>query len=386
VKVLLVHNSADIYGASRSLLRMAGRLPGLGIHPTLLLPNDGPLAVLARNAQVPVKVQHSLRVISRKIFHPMGLVRFLAGLPWAAAETARWIRQEGFSLVHTNLGTVVSSAWSARMAGLPHVWHVRDWFQEFGALWRPYSRYILAFSQKVICVSQPIAAQFPPSSKVCVLHNGLDLAEFPPISTLERAEARRIFGFEDGEIVVGAVGRIKFVRKGQEYLLKAAQQLRARGFKLRILLAGGAAPGSEEHIPRMKALARDLGLEKAAVFAGELPNARPAYAAMDIMVLPSAQPEPFGGVVLEAMALQLPVVATEIGGSPEQVIPGETGFLVPPSDAQALAQQLEQLCANPMLRLQLGQAGRKRIARMLTLDHTMAGIAKIYREVLGPRA
>jgi len=382
MKILLVHNSADLYGASRSLLRLAGALPPMGFAPSLLLPAEGPLASLARARGLPVKIQGSLKIISRNIFHPRGMVRFFAGLPAAIRETARWIRHENFALVHTNLGTVVSSAWSARQAGVPHIWHIRDWFQEFGILWRPYAHYILAFSEKVVCVSRPIAGQFPPSPKVCVLHNGLDLGEFPPVTEPERMAARKVFGFGPDEHVVGTVGRIKFVRKGQENLLRAAHTLGQRGIPLRILLAGGPAPGSEDHVTRMKTLARELGLEKAVVFAGELSDPRPAYAAMDIFVLPSAQPEPFGGVVLEAMVLELPVIATAIGGSPEQVVPGKTGFLVPPADSYALAEKLRVLLKDPALRSRMGRAGRERVATELCLDRTMEGITAIYRQVL----
>ena len=382
MKVLLVHNSADMYGASRSLLRLASRLPHAGVEPTLLLPEEGPLSAVARSKALPVRIQPSLRVISRKIFNPLGLIRFFAGFPRAVWETSRWIHQGKFHLVHTNLGTVVSSAWAARWAGVPHVWHIRDWFQEFGALWGPYSRYILGFSKKVVCVSRPIAEQFPSSSKVCVLHNGLDLAEFPPITESERIEARRSFGFGPQDRVVGTVGRIKFIRKGQEHLLHAVHQLQKEGVQLRVLLAGGAAPGSEDHIPRMKALARDLNLEGSVVFSGELPDPRCAYAAMDIFVLPSAQPEPFGGVVLEAMAFGLPVIATAIGGSPEQVVEGATGFLVRPADPAAIREKLLQLLLDPDLCLRMGQAGRLRIASVLSLDATMRGIRQIYLEAL----
>lgn len=382
MKILLVHNSADIYGASRSLLRLARCLPRFGFAPTLLLPETGPLAQAAQSAGLPVHIQASLRIITRKVFHPWGLVRFFFGLPKAATETAQWIRRENFALVHTNLGTVVSSALSARWAGVPHVWHIRDWFQEFGVLWRPYARYILAFSRKVVCVSRPIAAQFPPSPKVCVLHNGLDLTEFPPVSSREKEQARTKFGFSNRDLVVGTVGRIKFLRKGQEHLLKAAAILRNQGLNLKVLLAGGVAPGSEGHVPRMRILARDLGLENQVLFSGELEDPRPAYAAMDVFVLPSAQPEPFGGVVLEAMALELPVVATNIGGSPEQVVAKITGYLVPPADPEALAVRLKELFADKELRARMGRAGREQIARELSLDQTLAGITEIYRQVL----
>ena len=265
---------------------------------------------------------------------------------------------------------------------MPHLWHIRDWFQEFGALWRPYSAYIVAFSKKVICVSRPIAGQFTQSPKVCVLHNGLDLAEFPPLSDQERVEARRKFGFSSTDFVVGTVGRIKFVRKGQEYLLRAVRSLQDQGIFIKVLLTGGAAPGFEDHIPRMQQLARDLNLENQVVFSGELPDPRAAYAAMDIFVLPSAQPEPFGGVVLEAMAFGLPVIATAIGGSPEQVVPEETGFLIPPADPQSLAVKLRKLCEDPDLCIRMGRAGRQRIATQLSLDHTVNSISKTYMEVV----
>ena len=103
---------------------------------------------------------------------------------------------------------------------------------------------------------------------------------------------------------------------------------------------------------------------------------------MDVFVLPSAQPEPFGGVVLEAMALQLPVVATAIGGTPEQVVSGVTGFLVPPADPDALAKKLQALCKDPALCSQMGRAGRARIGAHLSLNQTAQGVASIYRQVL----
>ena len=380
--VLLVHNSADIYGASRSLLRLVSRLDRNRFVPSVLLPVSGPLQLLLEKMGVRVFVQPSLRVITRPIFSSWRIFPFLLGLPFSVFQTTALIKREHFQLVHTNVGIVISSALAAWCARVPHLWHIRDWFQEFGALWRPYSAYIVAFSKKVICVSRPIAGQFTQSPKVCVLHNGLDLAEFPPLSDQERVEARRKFGFSSNDLVVGTVGRIKFVRKGQEYLLRAVRSLQDQGFFIKVLLTGGAAPGSEDHIPRMQQLACDLNLENQVVFSGELPDPRAAYAAMDIFVLPSAQPEPFGGVVLEAMAFGLPVIATAIGGSPEQVVPEETGFLIPPADPESLAVKLRRLCEDRDLCIRMGIAGRQRIATQLSLDHTLNSISKTYMEVV----
>ena len=132
----------------------------------------------------------------------------------------------------------------------------------------------------------------------------------------------------------------------------------------------------------MRQLAAQLGLTDNALFVGELNDPRPAYAAMDVFVLPSAQPEPFGGVVLEAMALELPVVATALGGSIEQVVEGVTGFLVPPADPKAIADRLEKLAQSPALRQQFGHAGRSRIQQVLSLDRAVVGIEAAYTELL----
>ena len=107
-----------------------------------------------------------------------------------------------------------------------------------------------------------------------------------------------------------------------------------------------------------------------------------ASASMNVFVLPSAQPEPFGGVVLEAMALELPVVATALGGSIEQVVEGVTGFLVAPADPKAIADRLEKLAQSPALCQQFGHAGRERIQTVLSLDRAVVGIEAAYTELL----
>lgn len=127
---------------------------------------------------------------------------------------------------------------------------------------------------------------------------------------------------------------------------------------------------------------RELGLGDDVVFTGELADTRPAYAAMDIFVLPSAQPEPFGGVVMEAMCMGLPVIATNIGGSVEQVADGETGFLIPAGDVGALADKLELLLRDADLRKRFGEAGRRRVAERFTLEGMVEKITRVYEECL----
>jgi len=380
MRILIVHNSADIYGASRSILRLCGQLDRARFEPMVLLPEGGALGDLLRENGVPTLIFPRLRVITRPVLKSWLLLPWLLGFFPSAWALAAILRQERIALVHTNTGVICSAALAARLARVPHLWHIRDWFQEFGPLWKPYSRYILALSGKVLCVSKPIAGQFPASPKISVLHNGFDLAEFPPISAEERSAARSQWRLTPDTVVIGVVGRIKFVRKGQEFLLQAAALLKSQGISCTCLIVGGTAPGSEEHLDRMKAVADGLNID--AIFTGELSNPRPAYAAMDIFVLPSAQPEPFGGVVMEAMALGLPVVGTAIGGTPEQIAAGETGLLVPPADPTALAEALAGLIASKETRRAMGEAARERIREKFSLHAMVEQIQDIYLDMV----
>ena len=261
------------------------------------------------------------------------------------------------------------------------MWHVRDWFQEFAGFWRFYEKWMRAFSTRIIAVSGPIAGQFTDRAKVCVINNGFDAEEFALGDAGAGAAFRKKYALGDGP-VVGCVGRIKLQRKGQEVLLRAAGLLCERGVRAKWLVVGAPFPGNESHLEALHEIVRAHDLIDDVIFTGELPDPRPAYAAMSIFVLPSAQPEPFGGVVMEAMCMGLPVIATNIGGSTEQVADGESGWLVPPGDPAALADKLETLLRDETLRASFGAAGRRRIAEKFTLNGMVEKIVRVYDECL----
>jgi glycosyltransferase involved in cell wall biosynthesis len=384
LRVLYIHNSADVYGASRSLFRLVQRLDRRRFTPLVVLPERGPLADRLRAAEVEVVVHPRLSVITRAAFGSWRLLGFLLHFPCSVIFLWRLMRRQRVGLAHTNTGVMPSGALAARLAGVPHLWHIRDWFQEFKWAWRPYARYICALSSKVIAVSEAIAGQFPSRDKVIVLHNGFALEEFQAPQAQHRQAFRERFGLGD-HFVAGCVGRIKFQRKGQEVLVRAMHLLKQRGRTARCLIVGSPFPGNESHLAALQDLVRELCLEGSVLLTGEVADPRPAYAAMDVLVLPSAQPEPFGGVVMEAMAMRLPVIATAIGGSLDQVAEGVTGFLVPPNDPAALAARLEMLMDDPALRARMGQAGPERIARHFSLDQMMERVERLYEETISLR-
>lgn len=380
-RILHVHNSADIYGASRMLLRWIKCMNRARFEPVVVLPEAGPLKELLEAENVEIHLHPGLSVITRPVFRSWRILLFLLNFPVSVLFLWRLIRCRNIDLVYTNTGVMVSSPMAAWLARVPHVWHIRESFQEFKSLWRPFSWYIRRFSFKVIAVSNPIAKQFDIRENVAVIHDGFAPEEFQVPRDELRTEFRARHRLNE-HFVVGCVGRIKFVRKGQEFLVQAAALLKRRGIDVRAVIVGVTFPGNEDHLERLKALIATEGVDDRIVFTGELADPREAYSGMDVLALTSAQPEPFGNVVMEAMGMGLPVIATAIGGSLDQVVDGVTGYLVEPGNPEALARAIEKLMGDPTLRQTMGAAGFSRLHERFSLAEMSSRIEAVMQAAL----
>jgi len=204
---------------------------------------------------------------------------------------------------------------------------------------------------------------------VSVIPYGVDLDLFAPAT---RAESRE----ESRPIVAGAASRLS-PEKGFEHLLRAAAMLRERGVAIDVVL-GGDGPARE----RLQRLSRDLGIAEHVEFAGELAHEDvPALLRrLDLFVMPSTW-EGFGVSALEASAMALPVVASDIHGIPDVVVDGKTGMLVPPANPQALASALETLAADGAVRRTMGAAGRAFVERNYRWQDNARLMETLYAEM-----
>jgi glycosyltransferase involved in cell wall biosynthesis len=183
--------------------------------------------------------------------------------------------------------------------------------------------------------------------------------------------------------LVGVVGRIKWHRKGQEVLVHAAALLRDRYPNAHYVLVGSASPGNEDHETRLRELISSYGLDDAFTLVGDTQDPASVFAALDVAVAPSVQPEPFGCVVIEAMAAGTPVVGSRCGGIAEQIVDGVTGLLFTPGDAKALANALRCLLDNPMLRERMAEEGLRRVRNTFPLESTYRAMAALFDQVAG---
>lgn len=385
-RILFIHSGSDIYGASRSLLRLSTRLAKDGITVQVVLPSYGPLVAKLRENGVTVMVQNNLAVMERhKVRSFLGLLKLSIVFLVSILSMLLLIKRFQPDLVHTMTSVVLSSGPASKLAGVPHLWHVREFFGDFGKLWRYYQYFLLWFSTRLICVSTPVAEQFNHFSrnkKIIVIHNGFPATEFESISA-DRVEQFRAnylsFGAKE---LVGVVGRIKFRRKGQEVFVKAASLLQDKYPHARFLCIGTPYPGNESHLTNLCSLIQELNLDGYVQYTGEIEDIKAAIKGLDVLVLASAQPEPFGGVVIEAMALERPVVATAIGGSLEQVVDGVTGYLVEPGNPVSMAEGIARLLESSERRKRFGAKGRARYLDKFEFEPFYQTVLDLYAETI----
>jgi glycosyltransferase involved in cell wall biosynthesis len=210
--------------------------------------------------------------------------------------------------------------------------------------------------------------------RATLLGNGVDLTRFDParFSSADRAATRAELGVTDDTVLIGAVGRL-VAEKGYPELFQAMERLPGH---FRLVVAGGVDPEKPDSLPvDVVARARDRG----ALLLGHRGDVDRLYAAMDIFVLASHR-EGFPRAAMEASAMALPVVATDVRGCREVVVPGVTGALVAVRDPDALAAALREL-QDPTRRTRQGQAARERAVREFDELRVVEAVLETYREV-----
>ena len=173
--------------------------------------------------------------------------------------------------------------------------------------------------------------------------------------------------------------------KGQDLFLRAAARIAREVPHARFVLVGDVVPGEEWRREALKREIARMGIGDRVVWAGYREDIPQVMAALDVLVLPSTEPEPFGRVIVEAMATERPVIASAHGGPVESVVHGETGLLFPPQDEEALAAAMKQLARDPDLRVRMGKAGRARVLEKYTVDRHVAAFQSLYEEILEGR-
>ena len=368
---LFVHGITEIGGAERELLVMLDRLPQRGYRPIVVCQDRGPLVVeLERRG---IETRMAPMPPWRKLFAYLNRPAAIRALHDVIAAVRP-------ALIHVNDIWWVPQTLRA-VTGLPAVPIVAHVRQEIEP--PKVRRYELDQAGLVFPVSRQIQRSLERGGvrpeRLQTLYSGLDMTH--AMDQKSGLDARRRFGIPAEAPVLGTVANL-FERKGYEVMIEALPMIVNASPAVHYLIVGS---GDAAYEARLKATVEILGLESRVHFAGFQAAVYPCLAAMDLYVHPALM-EGFGIAVLEAMAMRKPVVATTTGGLPEIVQEGETGRLVPPGDADALAKAVSALLQDPARCRQLGEAGRARVAAHFTVEAMMDQLVSGYESLLGREA
>ena len=296
-------------------------------------------------------------------------------------------RRERPTIVHTHTSKAgILGRLAAWLAGVPiiiHTPHGHVFYGHFGMflswVFKIIERLFAKATSKIITLTElekqdHLQRHVGREGQFRSVFSGIDIAHFR--EALEaRLKNRSQFCFSDEDIVVGSVGWLTPI-KGHQYLVEAIALLQPQYPQLQCFIIG-SGPLQEE----LTKLAADRGVSTAVRFLGFTQEVSTCLAAMDLFVLPSLN-EGMGRALIEAMAVGLPVVATNVGGIPAVVQDGQTGILIPPANPEALAAALERYLQSPEWAKGIGTAARDHITEQFAVSALVRGVESVYEEAL----
>ena len=304
--------------------------------------------------------------------------------PFNVLRLKRLLREAGPDIVHTHgyFASVIGRI-SAQKAEVPVILaHVHSTYWDYKKRHILMERKLSRFTRKLICCSKAVEnfvrdVEKIGNAKTVVIYNGVDEARFYPRK--DTPSIRSELGLDEKALVVGTISSLA-PHKGHEYLVRAASLVKEKFPSAKFLIVGDGPLRTD-----LENLANNLKIHTNILFTGARKDIPKILSVMDVFVLPSSLREGLGIAIIEAMAAEKPVVATDIGGIPEAVQRGETGFLVPPGNPRALAKAIIELLQNPEKAKEMGKKGRVRFKEKFTRKHMLSEIDALYQSAISHR-
>lgn len=374
-RILYTNGTTYIGGAEVSLLNLLKRLNGGSFIPIAAIPSkEGPFAEKLRAMGI------DIRAISLMEFSRYKCFSFLA----AVFRLVSLIKKEGVDLVHANsIYTAEQSFFAAKLAGVPCICHVRDLVPILGA--GKARSFVFRHMNRLIAISNAVKTDLTeklniPERNIARIYNGVDARKFSPGVSGEAF--RREFGLGSKKLI-GIIGRLS-PEKGHESFLKATARLISDRDDIRIVIVGSSDLGPKDYREKLESLAAHLGVGDKVYFTGFRDDLPRIMAALDVVAVPSAA-EPFGRVIIEAMAMEKPVVAFNTGAAPE-ILSRDCGIIIGPQDSKGFIEAIFGLLADAARRKRLGSEGRRIVLEKFSIEKNTLEIEGLYKKLLGRHA
>lgn len=327
----------------------------------------------------------ALRLAGVSLYEVPSLVREVRPLRDACATWALWhiFRRERPDIVHTHTSKAGAvgrvAAWFAGVPVIIHTPHGHIFYGYYGPTisWviRLVERLLALITDRIVTltergIDEHVRLGIAPKEKFVAIPSGIALSVFRSVR-VDPVAKRRELGIPAEGPIIGTVGRLVPI-KGHECLLKAVPLVLAECPRATFVVLGDGPL-----LGRLRQVAAERGISDHVRFLGVRTDVPECLATFDLFAFPSIN-EGMGRALVEAMAMGVPVVATNVGGIPDVVVDGETGLLVPPGDDRALADALLELLRDPARRQEYGQGARRRVDERFDVSTMVRAIDRLY--------
>ena len=385
ITILFVHQSAELYGSDKTLLLLVKQLDKTKFYPVVVLPNEGILKDELEKENIQVFIAPVLKV-SRNMYTFWNIVSLPFQIFQSFSVINKQLKGKKIDIVHSNTLAVLTGAFYAKKYKIRHIWHVHEIISHPRLISNLYPKVVNYFSNTAVFNSfstQDFMVNKYPRLiiKSKVVLNGFD--RLTPVSSPEEIinYRRKYFNASETDIIIALVGRISRW-KGQQLLLNAFSKIENVNLNVKLAFVGSAPPNQEFFLESLQEKIKEYRLEEKVVILPFQNDIWKIWDSIDIAVVPSTEPEPFGLVAIEAMLASKPVIAADHGGLKEIVIDNETGFLIEPNNEILLANAIQKLVDNPKLRNSFGEKGCQRALNTFSLESHVNHFEKIFYEML----
>lgn len=385
--ILFIHQSAELYGSDKTMLYFLSELDKTKYFPVIVLPFDGPLKVELEKNNIKVVIAPVLKLY-RKMFTPKNMLLFFKEYKKGIKVLDELNKEHNFKLVYSHTLAALIGIVFAEKRQIKHLWHVQEIIAKpkmfnigFKKLLSKKSNHKVVYDL-IATMNFWIKGNKSLAAKSEAVWNGIETDNVPTFSTERIQEVRcNFFKAIEDEIVIALVGRINSW-KGQQLLLKAFNILSKTNKNIKLVYLGSAPPNQEIFEIELKDKIKDFKLDERVIIIPFQKEISKFWNSIDIAVVPSTEPEPFGMVVIEAMLAKKPVVASNHGGPTEIVIDKHTGFLFEPNNFESLANALDKLINNKQMRIDYGKHGYQRVLEKFSLKSHVSHFEKIFEELI----
>lgn len=366
LRILLLTTHMNLGGIAVYVLSLAKGLTERG-HKVSVASCGGNLVDLvqsygAKHITVNIKTKSE---ISPKIF-------------FARREIIRIIKKRGIQIIHAHTRvTQVLAKLVSKKTATPLVTTCHGFFKP-----RLFRKIFPCWGDRCIAISEAVREHLVNDFKIkkeniTVVHNGVEIERFSPdrFDTRSRDKFKKDYGLKNNVPVIGTIARLSSI-KGQHYLILAMKNILAVNPDVQLLLVGD---GPEKD--RLLRQVKKIGIEKNVFFAPSTLDTSVPLSVMDVFVFPSIS-EGLGLAIIEAQAMGLPVVASDVGGIYTLVKDGVNGFLVHPGKPGTLARAILRLLRNKNLASEMGRRAREQVKDRFTLKQMVDSIEQLYQDIL----